>query len=176
MAPRSTSRSTDADEAGIIVGTIRAPHSNRGEVRVQPETDAPDRFRVGRVLLCDGVGLLKIVSLRGDLAEPIIRFDGYATRPEAANLTNRLLRVSRDEARRAVAATASYLWADLIGLRAETPEGVALGAVTEVLRAGGADVLVVTGERELLLPMIGSVIRSIDLAAGRVVVTPLEGT
>ncbi|MDO8562346.1 MAG: ribosome maturation factor RimM [Candidatus Limnocylindria bacterium] len=174
MAPRSTSRSTDAVEAGVVVvGTIRSPHGVRGEVRVQPQTDTPGRFKVGSVLLCDGVGLLRVASLRGLPAEPIVRFDGYDSRPAARALANRELRVTRAEARRA-AAKGSYLWADLIGLSAETPDGAVLGTIAEVLRAGAADVLVVRGEREWLLPMIASVVRAVDLPGGRVVVVPQE--
>lgn len=173
MAPRSTSRSTDAGAAGVIVGTIRAPHGVRGEVRVQPETDVPDRFKVGSVLLCDGIGPLRVAALRGAPGEPIVRFDGYRSRAAAEALANRPLRVPLVEARRAVA-TGSFLWADLIGLAAETPDGTVLGTVAEVLRAGMVDVLVVRGEREWLLPMLASVVRKVDLPGGRVVVTPQE--
>ncbi len=83
--------------------------------------------------------------------------------------------MSRAEARRA--AKNAYLWADLLGLRVETPDGIALGVVSEVLRAGETDVLVVRAEgsrEELLFPAIASVVREVDIAGGRVVVVPQE--
>jgi len=146
----------------------------RGEVTVDPRTDVPDRFRVGAVLECDGLGALRVASLRGTTAAPIVGFDGYASRPDAEPLRGRFLRVTKDEARRAT--TGSYLWADLVGLRAETPSGEVIGTVREVLRAGETDVLVLArvSGGELLVPAIASVVRDIDLTVGRVVVAPQE--
>ncbi len=82
--------------------------------------------------------------------------------------------MSKDEARRAT--TGSYLWADLVGLRAETPTGEPIGTVRELIRAGETDVLVVDRDSagELLLPAIASVVRDVDLATGRIVVIPQE--
>jgi 16S rRNA processing protein RimM len=173
MGPRSTSRSISTDDP--IVGVVGAPHGVRGEVKVQPRTDVAGRFGKGSRLLCDGVGELVIASVRGIADAPIVRFEGHDTRNDAERIRGRTLRVSRAEARRAT--KGAYLWADLLGLRAETPEGSALGVVSEVLRAGETDVLVVRAEgsrEELLLPAIASVIREVDLAGGRIVVVPQE--
>jgi 16S rRNA processing protein RimM len=171
MEQRSTSKSTDDP----IVGVVGAPHGVRGEVKVRPRTDVADRFRKGSRLLCDGMGELVIASVRGAADVPIVRFEGHSTRTDAERIRGRTLRVSRAEARRA--AKNAYLWADLLGLRAETPEGQALGVVSEVLRAGETDVLVVRAEGsrdELLLPAIASVVRQVDIAGGRIVVVPQE--
>ncbi len=197
MEQRSTSKSTDkrgrAAAAGgrgrtsavgtaaagsnddPIVGVVGAPHGVRGEVKVHPRTDVADRFRKGSRLLCDGVGELVVASVRGAADVPIVRFDGLTTRTHAERIRGRNLRVSRAEARRA--AKDAYLWVDLLGLRAETPDGTSLGVVSEVLRAGETDVLVVraagSGE-ELLYPAIASVVREVDIAGGRIVVAPQE--
>jgi 16S rRNA processing protein RimM len=169
MEQRSTSRSID----DVVVGVIRAPHGLRGEVKVESRSDVPTRFRKGARLRCDGVGELVIASVRGPADVPIVRFVGYDSRDDAARLRGRWLRVPRSEARRAT--KGSYLWADLLGLHAETPDGAALGVVREILRAGETDVLVIRGEREeLLVPALASVVRDVDLAAGRVVVVPQE--
>ena len=141
---------------------------------MDPRSDVPGRFRVGAVLACDGLGPLTIRSIRGTASAPIVGFSGYASRPDAEPLRGRFLRVSVDEARRAT--KGSYLWADLVGLRAETPGGEPIGMVREILRAGETDVLVVDRERggELLVPAIASVVRQVDVAGGRVVVAPQE--
>ena len=171
MEQRSTSKSINENP---IVGVVGAPHGVRGEVKVQPRTDVADRFRKGSTLLCDGVGELVVASVRG-ADVPIVRFEGHNTRTDAERIRGRTLRVSRAEARRA--AKGAYLWADLLGLRAETPEGGSLGTVSEVIRAGETDVLVVRAEgsrAELLLPAIASVVREVDIAGGRIVVVPQE--
>jgi 16S rRNA processing protein RimM len=144
-------------------------------VKVQPRTDVADRFRKGSRLMCDGMGELVIASVRGVADVPIVRFEGYDTRTAAERIRGRSLRVSRSEARRA--AKGAYLWADLLGLRVETPDGKSLGTVNEVLRAGETDVLVVRAEgarEDVLLPAIASVIRDVDIAAGRIVAVPQE--
>jgi 16S rRNA processing protein RimM len=154
---------------------VGAPHGVRGEVKVRPRTDVAGRFRKGARLLCDGVGELVIASVRGAGDVPIVHFEGLNTRTDAERIRGRSLRVTRAEARRA--AKGAFLWADLLGLRVETPEGKWLGTVNEVLRAGETDVLVVRAEgsrEELLLPAIASVVREVDIAGGRVVVVPQE--
>jgi 16S rRNA processing protein RimM len=171
MEPRSTSRSI----SDLVVGVIRAPHGVRGEVKVESRTDVPQRFHKGSRLLCEGLGELVIASVRGPAGVPIVRFEGHTARADAERLRGRSLLVSRDQARRA--AGEGYLWADLLGLRAETPGGEALGTVREIIRAGETDVLVVRADDskgELLLPAIGSVVREVDLPGGRIVVVPQE--
>ena len=179
--PRSTSRSisapgglADPDDQRLVVGVIKTPHGVHGEVTIDPRTDVPGRFRVGAVLDCEGLGPLTIVSLRGAPDKPIVSFAGYADRPDAEPLRGRSLRVTKDEARKAT--KGSYLWADLLGLRAEMPDGAIIGSVRDVLRAGETDVLVIarTSGGELLVPAIASVVRDVDLVAGRVIVAPQE--
>ncbi|HZC31065.1 MAG TPA: ribosome maturation factor RimM [Gaiellaceae bacterium] len=168
MARRSTSRSTEAD---VVVGVVRGPHGVRGEVRIEPTTDRPEeRFRVG-ARLGTTEGTLVIAAVRGTADAPIVRFRGIDDRTAAERLRGTELRVPRSAARR----EGEYLWDELIGLEAWTPEGARLGEVTEVLRAGGADVLVVRdGARETLLPALESVVREVDVAHGRIVVAPQE--
>lgn len=173
MEQRSTSKSTRSEDP--IVGIVGAPHGVRGEVKVQPLTDVADRFRKGSRLLCDGLGELVIVSVRGVANVPIVRFEGLNTRTDAERIRGRTLRVSLADARRA--AKGAHLWGDLLGLQVETPDGTSLGTVREVLRAGETDVLVVRAQgsrEELLLPAIASVIREVDTVGRRIIVVPQE--
>jgi len=172
MGPRSTSRSISDDD--LVVGYILGPHGVRGEVRVDPRTDVADRFRVGAVLQCDDIGPLTVAVVRGEVAKPIIRFEGYDSREAAESLRRRFLRVARSESRRAT--HGAYLWADLLGARVETPTGELLGVVHDLLRAGENDVLVIADEsgHERLLPMLESVVKAIDAGAGRIVAVPQE--
>jgi len=142
-----------------------------GEVRIVPLTDRPaERFRAGARLESD-LGQLTVVSVRGTAEGPILRIQGIDDREAADKLRGAELRVARSDARR----EGQHLWDDLIGMTVVTPEGTRLGEVGEVLRAGGADVLVVRdGQREVLLPALESVIREVDLVAKRIVAIPQE--
>ena len=146
MDRRSSSRSTD-----LVVGVVRGPHGVRGEVRIEPLTDRADRFTKGSKLI-SAIGEVTVLTVRGTDAEPIVHFEGIDDRAAAESLRGEL-RVPRESR------AGELLWDDLIGKRVVTPDGTELGTVKEILRAGGADVLVVSDE--LMLPMIDSVIREV---------------
>jgi 16S rRNA processing protein RimM len=64
-----------------------------------------------------------------------------------------------------------YYWVDLIGMRVETLDRKHLGVVDRLLSTGPHDVLVVTGDRERLIPVAhGRTLHKVDLAAGVIVV------
>ncbi len=70
--------------AGILVGWIRRPHGIRGEVRVEVESDNPERFDPGAELILrmpnGSCRRLKIVSSRLDKDSLLIGFEGIADR------------------------------------------------------------------------------------------------
>lgn len=69
-----------------------------------------------------------------------------------------------------------YYWCDLIGLRVVTIDGVEVGTLADIFETGSNDVYVVRKDkREYLIPAIAAVIKSVDLAGGTMVITPLDG-
>lgn len=64
-----------------------------------------------------------------------------------------------------------FYWTDLEGLEVRTAAGTVLGRVDHLLATGGNDVLVVDGPQERLIPFVlGTVVKSVDLEAGRIIV------
>lgn len=62
-----------------------------------------------------------------------------------------------------------YYWNDLIGLVVVTRAGEQLGRVSGLMQTGSNDVLVVSGERERLIPFIREqVVLAVDAQAGRI--------
>jgi 16S rRNA processing protein RimM len=59
-----------------------------------------------------------------------------------------------------------YYWTDLIGVAVVNDSAQALGRITGILQTGANDVLVVSGDRERLIPFIAEVIRDVDVGAG----------
>ncbi len=65
-----------------------------------------------------------------------------------------------------------YYWVDLVGMRVENEQGVALGRIDHLLETGANDVLVVMdGDKERLIPFLQpqTVVR-VDLEAGLMIV------
>jgi 16S rRNA processing protein RimM len=64
-----------------------------------------------------------------------------------------------------------FYWADLEGLDVVTVDGAPLGKVSHLFATGANDVLVVSGERERLIPYVtGQFVKKVDLDAGCITV------
>lgn len=63
-----------------------------------------------------------------------------------------------------------YYWEDLIGTSVITEKGIKLGTVKSLMATGANDVIVVSGDKEILIPYINSVIVTIDLEKKEIIV------
>jgi 16S rRNA processing protein RimM len=159
-------------ETAVTVGRISAAHGVRGEVKVQPLTDFPERFQRGSLLWMDGAPQ-KVVLGRPQGRNIILKLEGVNTRTDAEALIGKELMAT--EATLIEEEDVYYLH-DVIGLLVEDEKGETLGQLAEVLSTGSNDVFVVRGERgELLLPAMDDVVREVDIAGGRVVVEVPDG-
>ncbi|MEE8269716.1 MAG: ribosome maturation factor RimM, partial [Nitrospinaceae bacterium] len=69
-----------------------------------------------------------------------------------------------------------YYWFQIEGIRVFDEEDRYYGTVNEIIVTGSNDVYVVQdGNKELLLPMIDSVVKSIDLKENKLVFHIIEG-
>ena len=150
----------------------------RGEVRLSAYTDDPLALLRYRALKReDGSPALTLTSGRAAKDGLVARADEIATKEEADALRGLRLYVPR-EALPEPEEDEFYL-ADLIGLRAETPEGEALGVVKAVHDFGAGDILEVDpggGRPTFFLPFTRENVPEVEVAAGRVVAVPPEET
>jgi len=64
-----------------------------------------------------------------------------------------------------------FYWTDVLGFEVVSTAGAKLGTLTSVTSNGAQDVMVVTGERERLIPAAaGPIVKSVDREARRIVV------
>ena len=99
----------------------------------------------------------------------VVKLEGIDDRDAAAKLLNAEVAVDRSEL--PDTAPGEFYWTDLEGLTVVCVDGTELGRVDHLIETGANDVLVVTGERERLIPYIPEqVIKQIDLEQGRMVV------
>ena len=162
----------------LQVGVNTATHGIRGEVKVFPTTDDPERFLdLETVYLDTGreKKLLTISSVKFFKQFVILKFKEFDNINDVEPFRKKCLLVTRDQAVRLE--EDEYFIADLIGLRVITDEDKVLGELTDVLETGANDVYQVTDEngKEILLPAIKDCILSVDLEKGEMKVHILEG-
>lgn len=170
----------------VTIGEITAPHGVRGEVRVLPLTDFPERFHgLKRVYLRAATkgttptrpsGPVEVQSARWHKQFVLMKLHGIDGRDEADKLRRALVQVPVAEAHPLPPDT-HYVF-QLIGLEVYERDGRKLGVVQDVLATGANDVYVVEraeGEKELLIPALRHVVLNIDLERRRIDVQLLPG-
>lgn len=153
------------------MGRIRAPHGLKGWIKVQPFTqeidgllDYPQWW-----VRADGQWQqhrISEVAVHGSMV--VARLEGFTDRDAAAGLRGRDVAVSR--AAMPVNREGEFYWSDLLGMQVAHRNAARLGVVTKILETGANTVLVVRGEKELLVPFIDDVIVNVDLKARKLVV------
>ncbi len=160
----------------VVVAEIGAAHGIKGEVRLKSFTAVPaDVAKYGPLSAPDG-RVFEVVSARPAAGPPsqmlVVRLKGVADRSAAEALTGTQLSVPFG--RLPPVEEGEFYHADLIGLSAVTPEGVAVGTVVAVQNFGAGDLLEISppaGET-ILVPFSDDAVPEIDIAGGRIVVIP----
>lgn len=159
----------------LEVGKIVNTHGLRGEVKILPWTDYPEVFEdIKEIYLPDG-RKLNIKSVKYQKNNIIVKLDGINFIDEAEKLKGMVITAERDQL--AELEEGTYYVADLIGLEVITDEGELIGKISDVLRTGANDVYEVKreGGKNLLLPVIDSVVKNVDIEDGKVLVHLMEG-
>ena len=143
----------------VAVGRVGRPHGVDGSFFVEAASDAPERFAKGATLLVDGAAAEVVVSKRGAGGRPVIKLDRSV--PRGATLAVRREDLPEPE-------EGAYYVFQLVGLRVEEEGGRSLGTVIEVENGPANDTLEL--DSGLLLPLVESCVRDVDLGAGRILV------
>ena len=162
------------------IGTITSPHGVRGDVKVFPTTDDPERFLdLEKVILRKrgreaGQEIHEISQVRFLKNLVVLHLDGIGDRNAAEGYRQWELYVPREEA--VPLEEDEYYIADLVGMEVYREEG-RLGVLREVMQTGANDVYVVDSPEfgEILIPAIKTCIRKADPAGGRMDVRLLPG-
>jgi len=160
----------------IIIGKITSPHGIKGEVKVQPLTDYPERFYKTKSVWVDAKkNYLSIESVREQLELFLVKFQGIDERDEAEKLINSFLTIDADQVMDLP--PGHFYRFQIIGLGVYDVQGAYLGELTDILETGANDVYVVKREeqKELLIPALKSIVREIDVEKKRMTVKLPEG-
>ncbi|GFN23959.1 ribosome maturation factor RimM [Thermanaeromonas sp. C210] len=160
----------------IAVGKVVSTHGHRGEVKVWPWTDFPERYRPGtRLFLAQGDTCLTVARSRQHGKSVIVQFAEIQDLTSAEKLRGAILEVEPWEVE--PLPPGRYYIFQLVGCRVYTEEGELLGELRDVQQTGANDVfVVVTPEAgEVLIPAVKEVVREIDVEQGIIRVKPIPG-
>jgi len=174
----------------VLLGRFGAPHGVRGEIRLQSFTSDPLAIASYDGLTDkSGARHFRLRAVRPQGKDMLVaQVEGVDDRAGAEALNRVELYVARDKL--PAPEEDEFYIADLIGLRAETAEGVEIGTIVAVRNFGAGDILEIapaqgpeklsddkapqkkhSGET-LLLPFTKATAPIIDVKVGRVVVVP----
>ncbi len=167
----------------LRVGRLVKAHGLKGALKLELYTDDPDgRFVPGAVFTLQvpeaspwhGTSLT-VREFRWMNSHPVVFFDGVDDRSAAESLVRAILWIDQDQS----AAVEDDAWYDhqLTGLDV-VRDGDVVGRVIRVDHFPAQDLLVVRpvhGEEEILVPFVSAIVPVVDIAGGRVEVTPPAG-
>jgi 16S rRNA processing protein RimM len=170
-----------AGRTQLRVGRLVKAHGLKGAIKLELYTDDPEgRFTPGATFTLQVPESspwhgkpLTVREFRFMNSHPVAFFDGVDDRTAAEGLLRAILWIDQDE----TAPAEEDAWYDhqLVGLEV-VRDGAVVGRVIRVDHLPAQDLLIVTsGDREVLVPFVKAIVPEVDIAAGRVVVTPPAG-
>jgi 16S rRNA processing protein RimM len=170
----------------LRVGRLVKAHGLKGALKLELYTDDPEgRFTPGATFTLQVPESspwhgkpLTVREFRWMNTHPVAFFEGVDDRTGAESLVKAILWIDADAAAEPAEDDA---WYDhqLVGLDVER-DGSVVGRVVRVDHFPAQDLLIVrvhdaAGEREVMVPFVAALVPEVDIAAGRLRVTPPEG-
>jgi 16S rRNA processing protein RimM len=181
-APQTQPANAPVPNDWLAVGTVVGAQGLRGELRVNPASEFPERFTSpGTRWLQARGGEPRAVELSSGRQLPgkqlfVVRFEGVNDRSAAEALVGQTLLVRADD--RPALANGEFHLLDLVGLEVRLQaDGEAIGRVTDLL-SGGNDLLEVElddGMRRVLIPFVEAIVPDVRPQAGWLLLAPPPG-
>ncbi len=168
------------EETWWLIGTIVGSHGLKGELKILPETDFPERLtEAGPRRLQGPEGKHREVYLlsgryHASKKQYLVQLKGVDDLDASEALRGWQLVVSSEE--RPLLATDEFHVMDLIGLMAYRQDtGAALGPVVD-MNTFGNDILVIqTSTQKLMVPFVKALVPVVDLERKRLEINPIPG-
>lgn len=161
----------------LRVGVITSTHGLKGEVKVFPTTDNPERFeQLDNAFIKYKNETVKVTvkSVKYFKQYVIVKFKEF----DDINLVEKYkscdLIIDRKDA--VELAEGEYFICDLIGLNVVTDTNEEFGVITDVLTSSANDIYVVKhNDKEVLLPVIEQCVLDVNLEEKKVLVHIMDG-
>ncbi len=157
----------------IPVGRVTRTHGLKGELKFFPANQDDVAVQNDQQIRL-GETTFKIKSVRGAKSPFIVKFEGVDSIEAAQSLSGQKVLVAREDFESLP--DGEYYRFEIEGLKVFDDTGKYYGVVEDVIATGSNDVYVVRGDgKEWLVPMIDSVVQSIDLEQGKLIFHCVEG-
>ena len=162
----------------LKVGVITTTHGVRGDVKVYPTTDVPERFlELDYVLLDTGRELrkLEIKNVKFFKNLVILKFKCVDNINDIEKYKGRDLWIPREEGQELE--EDEYYIADLLGMSVVLEDGQEFGTLKDVMETGANDVYIIDSAEhgEVLLPAIKECILDVDLEKNVMTIHLMKG-
>lgn len=166
------------DDTLITVGRIVRPHGIRGDVKVTPITDWPERFKEFHLIYLERSneksGWVQIEQARMLHNHIILKLSGIDSRGKAETLKNAELRVRGQDL--PSLPEGHYYVHDMMGMTISTMDGRIVGSVVDVIQMSLQDIYVVEADgKEVLIPAVETFIKKVDTKKRMIWIDPIEG-
>lgn len=155
----------------LSVGQIINTHGLKGELKVHPLTDDIRRFRQLKKVYINGEErIISWCKFQND--KVILKIEGIDSIEDAMKYRNKYLEVSREDAIKLP--EGRYFIADLIGCNVYDELGEDLGTLFDVIQTKSNDVYWVKGKKELLVPVLKTIVVNVDIEEREIVIKPVK--
>jgi 16S rRNA processing protein RimM len=168
---------SETSDRRVLIGVVVGAQGVRGQVRIKSFAARPEDVGAYGPLQ-DKTGRRRFeVKAEGFARGAVIaRVAGVADRDAAEAL--RGIELYLDRAALPPVESGEYYQADLIGLAAEDKAGAAIGTIRNIVDYGAGPLLEIErpqGKKTVLVPFTRTVLMTVDLAGGRMVLDPPSG-
>lgn len=159
-----------------LVGKIINTHGIKGNVKIYPYTDDPERFKdLDYLLIGDGFKELKIADMFIQKGFVYARFEGYEDINKILDFINSNVYIyDKDKVK---LPEDRYFISDIVNMEVHDMEGKLIGKVTDVIENLANDLFQVqkSDGKIFYLPAIKEFIKEINLEQKVIIIDPIEG-
>ncbi len=162
----------------IIIGKVIKSVGLKGEIKVIPLTDNPERFKLLKeISIIEENGKITIFEIeKVSIVKKAVnlKFKGINTKEQAQEFKNKEIGI--DENQKFPLQEGYYYIYQILGLKAVDEEGEFLGEVKDVLKNPGNDIFVINkNNKDYLIPAVKEFIAKIDLNNGKIIIKQIDG-
>jgi len=160
----------------ITIGKITKQHGNKGELKVLPLTDFPERFDYLETIFLDNGKYIvqkKVERTRSHKKFIILKLDGVNNIGQAIVYKDYLLKIPDTELLPLM--EDQYYIFELIGYKAYLKEGELLGSVKEIRKNGGTDIFIIKNDQKEYMIPAAKEFMTIDKSSRKIIISPIPG-